>query len=213
IPNMKKAFTKLLQDFSTASGSISNCKTTLNWTSKDVSAMRYEVERKVFGEANYSKVADVLARPNVFVLANHSYQQTDTLLNAQAGTVSYRIRQIIDTTAVGFTAAYTDTIDLSLSNSCIATANPVNTAAAKIKLIPNPAINRFTLRIETPYPVNYLNIYILDMTGRRVSLFARSKSSGRTDFNLPISALAKGKYIVAVYNATQLLASTELIKL
>src|SRR5438874_1446452 len=35
IPNMKTAFVNLLRDFSTANGMISNCKATLNWTSKD----------------------------------------------------------------------------------------------------------------------------------------------------------------------------------
>src|SRR5436190_14005134 len=55
IPNMKTAFITLLKDFSTANGSISNCRSTVNWTSKDVSAMKYEIERKSFGETNYTK--------------------------------------------------------------------------------------------------------------------------------------------------------------
>ena len=69
IPDLEKAFVNLLQQFSSASGTISNCKATLNWTSKDVSAMRYEVERKIFGESNYSKIAVVAAQPNTSILA------------------------------------------------------------------------------------------------------------------------------------------------
>ena len=214
IPNMKSAFITLLNDFSTANGSISNCKSSLNWASKDVSAMKYEIERKGFGETSYSKIADVPAQSNVVTLANNSYQKTDTLINIQAGTVSYRIRQIIDTAAATFTAAYIDTVDLSLSSSCVATGlNPVNPNVGKIIIIPNPAQSHFTLRVETRYPVNNLQIHILDMRGRTVLQFVQSKPTGTSDFDLPISRLSKGKYIVSVYNATQLIASKELLKL
>jgi len=214
IPNMKTAFITLLKDFSTANGSISTCKSSLNWTSKDISAMKYEIERKSFGETNYSKIADVPAQSNGVTLANNSYQKTDTLINVQAGTVSYRIRQIVDTGAATFTAVYIDTIDLSLSSSCVATGvNPVNPSVGKISIIPNPAQSHFTLRVQTGYPVNSLRVHILDMRGRIVLQFVRSKSTGTSDFDLPISRLAKGKYIVSVYNATQLIASKELLKL
>jgi serine protease AprX len=214
IPNMKTAFITLLKDFAATNGSISNCKATVNWTSKDVSAMKYEIERKSFGETNYSKVADVPAQSNIATLASDSYQKTDTLINVQAGTVSYRIRQIVDTAAASFTATYIDTVDLSLSSSCVATGlNPVNVSTGKITIIPNPAQTHFTLRVETLYPVNNLQIHIVDMRGRTVLQFARSKTTGASDFDLPISRLAKGKYIVSVYNSMQLLASKDLLKL
>jgi len=214
IPNMKIAFTTLLKDFSTANGSISNCKSSLNWTSKDVSAMKYEIERKSFGETNYTKIADVPAQLNIVTLASNSYQKIDTLINVQAGTVSYRIRQIIDTAVATFAAAYIDTVDLSLSSSCVATGvNPIDPNVGKISIIPNPAQSHFTLRVETRYPVNNLQIHILDMRGRTVLQFVRSKTTGTSDFDLPISRLAKGKYIVSVYDAAQLMASKELLKL
>jgi len=214
IPNMKTAFVNLVKDFSTASGTISNCKATLNWTSKDVSSMSYEIERKVFGEANYTKIADVLSQPSVSILATHSYQRNDTLINVQAGTVSYRIRQIVDSSASTFTAAYIDTVDISLAASCIATGvNPINPNAQRITIIPNPAMTNFTLRVETTYPVNKLDIRILDMKGAIVLHFERSKASGVANFDLPVYQLARGKYIVAVYDDNHLLASRELIKL
>jgi hypothetical protein len=75
---MKKAFVNLLLQSSSANGTISNCKATLNWTSKDVSAMRYEIERKIFGENNYSKIAVVAAQPNTSILSTHSYQKKTT---------------------------------------------------------------------------------------------------------------------------------------
>ena len=214
VPNMKTAFVNLLQDFSTANGNIGNCKTTLNWTSKDVSSMRYEIERKIFGETNFTKIADVPAQSNVSILANHTYQKTDTLISVQAGTVSYRIREIVDTAAASFMAVYLDTVNISLGLSCVPTGvNPVNPNTEKINIIPNPAPSHFTLRIETLYPINNLGIYISDMRGRTVLQFARSKATGIANFDLPVYRLARGKYIVSVYNGSQLLASKELIKL
>ena len=214
IPDMKKAFVNLLVDYSTANGSVTNCKTTLNWSSKDMSAMRYEIERKAPGEANYTKIYDVPSQAGVPVLANHSYQKTDTLINVQAGTISYRIREIVDTATATFTAAYLDTVNINLAASCVATGiNPVNPNVEKISIIPNPASNQFTLKVETAYPVAHLNIHIVDMKGRSVLQFERSKANGVADFDLPVYRLAKGKYIVVVYNGERLVASKELIKL
>jgi hypothetical protein len=137
--------------------------------------MRYEIERKAPGESNYTKVYDVSSQAGVLILANHSYQKTDTLINVQAGTISYRIRQIVDTAAATFTAAYIDTVNINLASSCVATGiNPVNPNAEKINLIPNPATNQFTLRVETAYPINKLYIDMVDMKGRSVLQFERA---------------------------------------
>jgi serine protease AprX len=214
IPDMKKAFVNLLLQFSSANGGINNCKVTLNWTSKDVSTMKYEIERKAFGETDFTKIADVAAQPNTDILTNHSYQKDDTLINVQAGTISYRIRQIVDSNAANFTDADIDTITINLANSCITTGiDPVNPNAGKIAIIPNPAQGQFTLRIETAYPISNLSIYILDIKGSTILRFNRSKPSGIANFDLPIHNLPKGKYIVTVYNGNELLASKKLIRL
>src|SRR6266496_1282374 len=65
IPNMKTAFGILLKDFATANAGIDDCTATINWTSKDVSAMKYEIERKAPGDTGYIKIADVPATANV----------------------------------------------------------------------------------------------------------------------------------------------------
>ena len=59
IPDMKKAFTSLLIDFASLSATGNDCEVTLNWTSKDVAAMKYEIERKTPGNVNYIKIAEV----------------------------------------------------------------------------------------------------------------------------------------------------------
>ena len=210
IPDMKKAFVNLLLQSSSANGTISNCKATLNWTSKDVSAMRYEIERKIFGETNYSKIAVVVAQPNTNILSTHSYQKEDNLVNVPPGTVSYRIRQIVDTAAATLTGAYIDTLNITFNESC---SNGSNAGTEKISIIPNPAPGHFILRVETDYSVNNLNIHILDMKGALVSEFFESKTIGKADFDLPVHKLPKGKYIVAVYDDSRLIASKELIRL
>jgi len=209
IPDMKKAFVSLLQQFSSANGTISNCKTTLSWTSKDVSAMRYEIERKIFGESNYSKIAVVAAQPNTILLSTHSYQKEDNLVNIPSGIVSYRIRQVLDTGA-DVTGTYIDTVNITLNESCL---NNSNAATEKITIIPNPTPGQFTLRVDTDYSVNNLSIHILDMKGALVSQFFESKTIGRADFDLTVQKLPKGKYIVAVYDDSRLMASKELIRL
>lgn len=215
VPNVKLAFSNLLKEFSTANGSITNCKTTLNWNTKDMSAMRYEIERKAPGESNYSKVADVAAVSGVAVLANQSYQKNDTLINVQAGTVSYRIRQIIDTAAASFTGVYIDTVDINLATSCITTGiDPVNPLNGKIYVVPNPAFSsELTLKVEITRPITEFNIHIVDMKGRLMTQFRKTKGSGAQNYTLPISRLAKGNYVIAVYDGKNLLASKEFVKL
>ena len=210
IPDMKKAFVNLLLQSSSANGTISNCKATLNWTSKDVSVMRYEIERKIFGENNYSKIAVVAAQPNTSILSTHYYQKEDNLVNVPPGTVSYRIRQILDTAAANLTGADIDTVNITFNESC---SNGSNAGAEKISIIPNPAPGKFTLRVETDYSVNNLIIHILDMKGALVSAFFESKTIGKADFDLQVHKLPKGKYIVAVYDDSRLIASKKLIRL
>jgi hypothetical protein len=132
----------------------------------------------------------------------------------QAGTVSYRIRQIIDTTAATFTAVYIDTVNIVLNASCVTTAiNPVNPNNEKINIIPNPAHDQLTLRVETSNPILSLGIDIVDMKGSSVLQFVRSKGSGAANFDLPVYRLSKGKYTIVLYDGEHFFASKEFIKL
>jgi len=117
IPNMKLAFANLLVDFATSTSTIDTCTANINWTSKDVRAMKYEIERKLPGQSVYSKIGE-LNPQNGDSLSNHSYQFSNTIINSAGGTASYRIRQIIDTTAATFMAVYIDTTNVSIAGSC-----------------------------------------------------------------------------------------------
>ena len=52
------------------------------------------------------------------VLTNHVYQYTDSLIPQTSGSVSYRIKQIVDTSSGGYTAAFIDTATALLNVDC-----------------------------------------------------------------------------------------------
>ncbi len=205
IPNMKTAFGILLKDFATANAGIDDCTATITWTSKDVSAMKYEIERKTPGDTGYIKIVDVPAAANVSILTTHTYNKIDALADMQTGNFSYRVKQIIDTSESGFKAIYIDTLNLSHTTSCVSTT---------IRIIPNPATtNQVSLRIGTENAIQKMNIRFFDMLGQEVFQFSGSKGSGSIRLDLPIQRLPKGKYIASIYDGTHLLVSKEFIKL
>lgn len=117
IPNMKSAFANLLIDFATSSATNDTCTAIISWTSKDIRAMKYEIERKLPGQPSYSKVGELNPQAGDS-LTNHNYQFSNTIINSTAGTVSYRIRQIIDTATATFMAVYIDTANITIAGSC-----------------------------------------------------------------------------------------------
>jgi Subtilase family/Secretion system C-terminal sorting domain len=119
IPDLKAAFGKLLTEFATSTSTIDTCTATVSWISKDVSAMKYEIERKLPGQSAYTKVGELFPQPGN-LLAIHSYQFSNTIINTPPGSVSYRIRQIIDTALSSFTAVYIDTTAISITSGCFA---------------------------------------------------------------------------------------------
>lgn len=213
IPDMKKAFANLLVDFATSNAINDACTVTINWTSKDVDAMKYEIERKAPGETDYTKLGEVNPEAGS-TLANHSYQFNNTLVSIAAGTVSYRIRQIIDTASATFTAVYIDTSDVA-SSGCFPTAtNDPNLNDASVKVQPNPVSGKTaTLVIETNYAVSNMPIAIYNMNGDLVMQLQKAKGSGKASFDLPVQGLSKGKYIIRVYNKQKTIGTASLLKL
>jgi len=209
IPDLKKAFISLLTEFAESNVSINNCNSLLNWTSKDVAAMKYEIERKVPGGTGYIKIAEKNAQTG-FILSNHSYQFIDTLNGIISGTISYRIRQIVDTTSSVFTAVYIDTAETSLNTSC---NNDNSNVVSIVKIAPNPTDNNTSLIVETGYPVSNMPIAIYDIKGRLVIKLNHSKAAGKITFNLPVNKLSKGKYIIRVFNGIKAIGTTILLKL
>ena len=213
IPNMKKAFGSLLSEFATSSATVNNCAVLLNWTSKDVAAMKYEIERKTPDNAGFIKIKEIKPQTGD-LLSIHTYQSTDMLTNAGAGTISYRIRQIIDTTSTTFYAVYIDTADITIATAC--NSNPTtdpNIAGTKIIVAPNPANGTASLIIETNYAIDNMLIAVYDMKGRLMLQLQQSKVAGKILVDLPVNKLAKGKYIIKVNDGRKTIGKTELLKL
>ena len=214
IPDLKLAFTNLLTEFATSTATTNTCTATLDWTSKDVQAMKYEIERKAPGETVFTKVGDVTPQAGTLLFI-HSYQFNNSLAGLNAGTVSYRIRQIVDTAAASFKAVYIDTANTTVPAGCFATGTG-NTDPVKEKIIiqPNPVSgSTLSLVVETPYAINEMPVRIYDTKGSLVFSQKSSKGSGKKTIELTISQLQAGKYYISVYNGQKLLGTAELIKL
>ena len=207
IPDMKKAFSDLLIDFATSTAVINNCVTTLTWTSKDISAMKYVVERKLASESTYIKMAEYNGQGNT--LSTHSYQFTDSLANLSAGNISYRISQIVDTASISFTSVFIDTTNI---NHGIVCSNMNINAPAIIQIYPNPVKTSATIAMESGKAVASLYIHVFDMKGSLVKSYKKSKPAGKTNFDLPVNSLAPGKYIVKFFDESETIGTAEFIK-
>ena len=203
IPDVKKAVMILLKEYSTANGSIANCKTGLSWTSKDMSGMRYEIERLVPGQGSFQKIAEVNGTGNSFSSRNYNYE--DNLVNLPTGTIIYRIRQVIDTAAATFTAGYIDTVTVTSLISCV-TENAVT-------LMPNPSVGPLTIKVSTTTDVPNLVMRLFNSKGQLLADVRKSQPVGTAFYELPVHYLPAGQYYLSVYKGQELLETKSLIKL
>jgi serine protease AprX len=200
IPDLRKAVLILTEEFATMSGSTAGCKVTLNWTSKDMNRMRYEIERKGPADANYRKIAEQYGSATIF--SNQTHQFVDD--NDTAGLYSYRIRQVIDTsTNLGF---YIDTVSASLSAPCVA-------GGSDIILVQNPTRGRFSVKLNMPESIPDMTIRIVDESGKQVYKVKQPKPAGQFIFPITSLKLASGKYYVSVYNGKNLVGTVTLVRL
>jgi len=214
IPNMKTAFSILLTEYATSSSTAAGCRITINWTSKDVGAMKYEIERKAPGEPGFTKVGELNPLPGI-LLVPHSYLFNNDLISGSTGLYTYRIRQVIDTVTASFTAIYIDTTTITISSPCVVTGIPTpDPNKERIVLQPNPiAGSTVTLVIETPYAITNMPIAVYDSKGGMVLQLQETKGTGRKTIDLPVGRLAAGKYYVSVFNGQRTIGTVELIKL
>lgn len=213
LPDMRKAVLLLVKDFSAATIASTSCKNVVAWTSKDAVGMKYEIERKVPGETTFTKIGEKAAMGTSF--STQQYQFSDSLVNIQAGTITYRIREWIDTTVgVSYGVDYIDTVATILAASCITTpVTNVPLTGEEFLLAPNPATNSLTFKITTIYPIPQLTLQVFDSRGALVAVQKESKQSGAATFTFSIARLAKGKYFMDVYNGQKRLATKDFMKL
>jgi hypothetical protein len=207
IPDVRKALMNLLKDFARSTATASNCTVTLQWTSKDVSTMKYEIERMLPGQNNFVKIAEQNGTGTVFN-TRPAYQYQDVLSGVSPGTVMYRIRQIIDTSAGGFTADYIDTATVTLQGGC------VDATKTEVALAPNPAKDVLTIKVTTPLASSNIVVRIFNATGQLMTIINKTKLAGTVFYdNISLLRFAKGKYYVNVYDGKKLIATKELLKL
>ena len=108
IPDMKKAFVKLIKQLYTQQSAVTNCAVTLQWTAKTDSVISVVVERKLPAETNYSAV-NTQTSTGAFQSRNFSF--TDDLRNFPTTGVKYRFRMniaadtsfLLDSMTINFT--------------------------------------------------------------------------------------------------------------
>lgn len=203
IPDVKIAVSLLLKQTALVQTSLMNCKALIQWTSKDMNAMKYVVERKRANDTGFIKLTEIKGSGNVF--STHSYQWTDDLKNTEAGQVQYRIQQVLDTSDITFSALYLDTLAVIIVPSCALTD--------KFTVMPNPNRGEFVLQAAFEESVNNLQLIIFNAAGQRVFSQKQSKPTGIINYNLAITHLASGKYYLKIYNDNTLLATKEFIRL
>ena len=206
ITDVKKALTGLLQEFSQAAVSPAGCQNKISWTSKDVAGMFYEVERKSASDTGFIKIGTLAGSGPVF--STHSYSFTDPLLNLAEATISYRIRQVVDTAASSFTSLYLDTIRIA-TESCNLSGNDKN----KVQVTPNPNNGEFSVRITDTQPVQQLKIVVFSMRGEAVASFTTTKPSGVVAYPFTLKGLQRGVYTVALYHDGRFVTSEKFTKL
>lgn len=201
VPDVKKAVVHLLKQFSTVSAAFNNCSVTIKWTSKDISAMKYEVERKAAGDSEFRKIAELSGTGTVF--SNNTYELTDILSKVDAGKIAYRIRQVIDSASSSFLATYLDTVSVDVQPSC---ALP-----GQINVFPNPAQGRFTLQTAFEEAEDNLRIVIFNAAGQTILTQKEKKPSGTFNYIINTPQLSDGRYFVSVYKGNKLIETKELV--
>ncbi|MGE5518453.1 MAG: S8 family peptidase [Candidatus Dadabacteria bacterium] len=205
IPDMKKAFTILLKQYATATATtINNCNPAVNWTSKDAAGMRYEIERKRSTDTAFAKVYELMVSNTTY--GSHSYQFIDPAAGTPAGNITYRIRQVIDTSVTGFYADYLDTVSVNYAGNCNTTANNV------LVLYPNPVKGNIVIQVNT-IQTSPVTVRIFSMSGQRLYEAKLSPSNVLSGYPLPTTNLASGEYIVSVYNGSGKVGTARFIKL
>lgn len=204
IPDVKKAMALLLRQTHNSSASVNNCAANITWQSRDVSSMRYELQRKTALDTAFKKVYSTAGSGSL--LAKKSYQYSDNLLDQPQGNILYRVVQVIDTSSGSFSQVILDTLAVHLDRSCISPGGSV------IVAYPNPGSNEVKLKLTMEAASEKLTVQFLDVLGRLVHSSASRKAAGPALFAINTSNLPAGKYLLVVYDGERKIGATEWIK-
>jgi serine protease AprX len=170
--------------------------------------MRYEVERKLPDETVYTKIQTIAVTQPSY--DNHVYQATDVITNSPAGPVSYRIRQVIDTTATGFAAFYIDSATVILSSATPVTDIILN--EKMVQLFPNPASSNIRIKLTEQQSFEKMTIQVFSQSGQLISTEQFNKPAGEFIKTISVNKLQSGNYILRLLKDGKPYASREFVK-
>ena len=153
-------------------------------------------------------MADIPASGNG-TLANQSYQWQDDLSTESAGSISYRIRQVVDTATDSYA-------DLFIGDPIVIThqATCSNYTTNSIRLAPNPvSASSVSVIFNTVAAITQINFLIYDMKGSLILQTTGAKAAGFYRKEINVNALVPGKYFVRVLDGQSPLVTLELLKL
>ena len=78
-----------------------------------------------------------------------------------------------------------------------------NNLQADIQLFPNPAKEQLTLVVETPEPLDKVEIRILDVSGKLLWQTDRKQSAVIMEEIIPLEAFLAGVYFLEIYSANK----------
>jgi hypothetical protein len=129
IPDVKKAFVRLIKQLFTKQITQSNCRANLQWAVKTDSVINVVIERKLSTETNYTTISTLNSPGAAFASRNFSY--SEDLINFTATSVTYRLRIDIATD----TSFYLDSATISFTpkpvlgndkTAAVCTGNSIN---------------------------------------------------------------------------------------
>lgn len=209
LPDMKKATGIILAELSNINASITNCNIAVQWNSKDISTMQYIVQRKMPGETNYTNIQTINAKGNSFSAQNYQYNDVATV----AGTIDYRIIQVIDTSIAGYRAYAIDSTSVTAGNGCNTTnTNDPSIISKKVQLFPNPVVDNSLQLKFTEQSSGRFMLTVYNTAGQLVLTEQYNKPNGTVSHSISLNRLAKGSCLLVVMKDGQRYATEEFIK-
>jgi hypothetical protein len=142
IPDMKKAFVKLIKQLYTQQSAVANCAVTLQWTAKTDSVINIVVERKLPAETNYTAIS---THNSTGAFASRNFTFTDDLRSFPTTGVKYRFRMNI----AADTSFYLDSMTINF------TPRPNVGADKSVSVCPGNAVNLTTQFVTTGLTTNW----------------------------------------------------------
>jgi len=204
IPDVRKSVMALVKEFAAVEVSQNGCTATLSWTSKDMSAMKYQVERQLPGGPGFTTIATIDGTGSVFGTRQVSF--IDNLSDLPVGTVNYRIRQVIDTAAAGMIADYIGSASFQLQQACIS-GNTALVAA------PNPTNGPLQVRLNTPEASENIVLRLTNAKGQILVEQKKTKAAGMAIYEMSTYHLPAGHYYLTVFQNNSKVLTATIIKL